>query len=111
MPAIVEHTNTFKNHYNFEGIQLVSMWFQQYNIGGFHDWHVHPYCHFTNIYFVELPDSKLTTQIKNPFNNHSIMDVVVNEGDILTFPSFFSHSSPLTETNRKTIISFNINII
>lgn len=111
MPAIIEHTNAFKQYYNFEGTQLVSMWFQQYCTGGFHNWHVHPGCHFTNVYFVKLPDNKLTTQIKNPFNDHSIVDVVVKEGDILTFPSFFYHCAPIVNIGEKTIISFNINII
>ena len=41
------------------------MWFQQYNVGGFHDWHVHPRCHFTNVYYLELPDTNLVTEIKN----------------------------------------------
>jgi hypothetical protein len=111
MPAVIEHTNTFKNYYNFGGIQLVSMWFQQYTVGGFHDWHVHPSCHFTNVYFIELPDNSLTTQIKNPFDNHNILNVTVAEGDILTFPSFFYHSAPVVDVGVKTIISFNTNII
>jgi hypothetical protein len=111
MPAIIEHTKSFENHYKFGGTQLVSMWFQQYHASGFHDWHVHPGCHFTNVYFIELSDSSLTTQIRNPFDNHDIIDVNVVEGDILTFPSFFYHRAPTVTTDKKTIISFNINIV
>ena len=79
-------------------------WFQQYYKNDFHDWHTHINCQFNNIYYVELPNKELTTEIYNhkPLN--------LKEGDLVSFPSFWYHRSPRNETNeRKTIISFSSN--
>jgi hypothetical protein len=111
MPAIMSHMRAVEQVYKFKGINLISFWFQKYNTGDFHDWHVHPSCHFTNVYFVELPDTTLVTQVKNPFDDNNIIDITVNEGDILTFPGFFYHQAPVVSNGVKTIISFNTNIL
>lgn len=111
MPAIMSHMRAVEQHYKFKGINLVSYWFQKYNVGDFHDWHVHPSCHFTNVYFVELPAPTLATQVTNPFDNNNMIDITVSEGDILTFPGFFYHRAPIVSTGIKTIISFNTNIL
>jgi hypothetical protein len=111
MPAILNHMRAFETFYKFNGISLHNMWFQVYKNGGFHDWHVHPFCHFTNVYYVKLRDKNLKTEIKNPFDNQQIVEVDVEEGDILTFPSFFFHKAPTVLGNlEKIIISFNTNI-
>lgn len=111
MPLVLDHMREFETKYNFGGISLHAMWFQIYKKGGFHDWHVHPFCHFTNVYYVKLPKPSLKTQIKNPFNNNYTEDIEISEGDILTFPSFFFHRSPaVMDDEEKIIISFNTNI-
>jgi len=81
--------------------EIGSYWFQQYLTSGFHTWHTHKGCHFTNIYFIECPKGS-ETKFKN-------MDVEIEEGDIVSFPSFIPHSSPQIKNSkeRKTIISFN----
>ena len=77
-------------------------WFQQYLKSGNHGWHTHPQSHFTNVYFVELPHKSLATEI---FKHKKIK---VEQGDLLTFPAFYYHRSPLNNLDkRKTIISFN----
>lgn len=77
-------------------------WFQQYNKSESHDWHTHAKSNFTNVYFVELPSKSLGTEILN------YKKLNLKEGDLLTFPAYIYHRSPLNITNeRKTIISFN----
>lgn len=77
-------------------------WFQQYKKNNVHQWHTHAKCQFTNVYFVELPLSSLGTEILDQEK------LKLKEGDLLTFPSYFYHRSPINLTNkRKTIISFN----
>jgi len=77
-------------------------WFQQYLKLGNHEWHTHPESHFTNVYFVELPHKSLVTEI------YKHKKIKVEQGDLLTFPAFYYHRSPLNNLNkRKTIISFN----
>jgi hypothetical protein len=82
-----------------------NFWFQQYLKLDKHSWHTHEGANFTNIYFVELPDNSLTTEI------FKYKKIKLNEGDLLTFPAYYFHRSPINNTNkRKTIISFNSSI-
>jgi hypothetical protein len=91
--------NLKSKNYNIKNI-----WFQQYLKSNIHGWHNHPDTNFTNVYFIELPSESLATQILN----HDKLNV--KEGDLLTFPAYLYHRSPLnTSDNRKTIISFNSN--
>jgi hypothetical protein len=86
-------------------IEITNAWFQQYTRNSLHKWHVHPNANFTNVYFVELPSKSLATEILN----HSNLNL--NEGDLLTFPAYLYHRSPINlSEKRKTIISFNSNI-
>jgi hypothetical protein len=87
-------------------IQISDAWFSQYTKNCTHQWHTHPECNLTNVYFVELPDKSLGTEILN----HDKLDL--NEGDLLTFPAYLYHRSPINILdNRKTIISFNSNVL
>ena len=80
------------------------MWFQVYREGDKHETHTHPHAHFTNVFYINLPDKKLTTEIRKI--NHDC-----KEGDIITFPAYYEHGSPInTNKQPKVIISFNINI-
>lgn len=80
-------------------------WFQQYTKNSIHQWHTHPKAHFTNVYYIELPSKSLATEILN----HPNLDI--NEGDLLTFPAYYYHRSPINlSEKRKTIISFNTDI-
>jgi hypothetical protein len=86
-------------------IKISHTWFQQYEKNNTHGWHTHPQAHFTNVYFVELPSNSIATEILGQDN------LDLNEGDLLTFPAYYYHRSPINLTNeRKTIISFNSDI-
>lgn len=90
---------------NCNEIKVTKVWFQQYVKNDLHQWHTHPGTNFTNIYFVELPDKSLSTQILGHKN------LEFNEGDLLTFPGYYFHRSPINLfEKRKTIISFNADI-
>jgi hypothetical protein len=108
MPFLVEHIAEIFKKYNTLGIKIGNVWFQQYNENDLHDWHVHGLCHFTIIYFLELPDESIKTEIKDMFGE--LVPHNAAEGDIIVFPSCLYHRSPINTTGkRKTIISFNIN--
>lgn len=77
-------------------------WFVQYQTNDKQDWHLHGNCQFANVYFVELPTKSSATDFLN------FKAPKVEEGDILSFPSYLYHrSKPLKSNKRKTIISFN----
>lgn len=88
--------------FNLTKLIIHNWWFQKYNKNSTHDWHTHGASHFTNVYFVELPNKESATQIKG------LKNLNVEEGDLITFPAYWVHRSPINKTNkRKTIISFN----
>lgn len=87
---------------------IQNAWFQQYENGGTHGWHTHPNTQFTNVYFLECPESSMITELCDVLQRKKIDLVAIEEGDILTFPAFMLHKSKkLDSLNRKTIISFN----
>lgn len=95
---------------NFPNIKILQIWFQQYRTNDQHNWHVHEYSHFTNVYFLELPNETYKTQIKNLKGDW--IEYEAKEGYILTFPGFLPHRSPIIKDNsQKTIISFNITLM
>ena len=95
--------------FDSQAIEVVNMWFQIYKKGDFHDLHRHQNSHFTNVFFINLPNKNLKTKIYSLEKN--IIDVSIEEGDILTFPGFLKHESVINNfEDEKIIISFNINL-
>ena len=93
----------------YERYTIVNYWFQQYEKNSEHKWHIHydnNDCNekadgYGGIYFLELPE-KLGTE----FFNYPVLDY--KEGDLVIFPSYLPHRSPINITNqRKTSIVFN----
>ena len=83
------------NHY-----YIGNYWFQKYGQGGKHSWHTHPESNYSNVYFLECPRGS-STKFKNFTED-------CEEGDILSFPAFLPHMSPLIENDDiKTVIAFN----
>jgi len=88
--------------YGLKLCHIYTQWFQQYLQGSDFGWHQHG-GHWAIIYYIELPDIKESTE----FLNYGQFDV--KEGDILFFPTFLNHRSPVIKSNlRKTIVSTNI---
>lgn len=82
--------------------QIHNCWFQQYLKSDYHQWHTHPSTNFSNVYFIELPNKLLATEILK----HKKLNI--KEGYLLTFPGYLYHRSPVNKSKkRKTIISFN----
>lgn len=87
---------------------LNGIWFQQYNDGAKHPFHTHPASCFSCVYYVELNEPQMSTQFLD--RHGKIFFLNVKEGDIISFPSFIAHRSPVNNGARKTIISFNIQL-
>jgi cupin superfamily acireductone dioxygenase involved in methionine salvage len=98
--------------FGFDRYNVHNIWFQQYQLTDTHGWHTHTDCHYTCIYYVELPDGAPSTQFLDPLDNTTIFKIDIKEGDILIIPSMIKHRSPPVEHNvRKTIISFNASVV
>jgi hypothetical protein len=88
-------------------LEIHNCWFQKYKKGNFHNWHIHANAQFTNIYYLEMPNKNNKTKLYNIFSD-KIIDIELEEGDLLTIPSFIHHKSEdIDDSHTKTIISFN----
>jgi hypothetical protein len=88
-------------------LHVGNFWFQQYTEHGTHGLHCHPGAHFSNIYYLELPEGTPQTEFINPYNSE-VFNFDVREGDVLMFPAYYPHRSPLiVGDKRKTVIVFN----
>jgi len=106
---IKSYMRELNNFLNTKKWKIYNGWFQQYYQNDTHPWHTHDSTNFTNVYYLELPNKKYKTEIFDNLTN-KLIDVDVKEGDILTFPAFYSHRSNIILSNeRKTVISFNSN--
>jgi hypothetical protein len=107
-PSLFKHLNQVTECLGYAEFKIREMWFQQYEQNSLHGWHVHG-SNWTNVYFLELPKECPKTQFIDPYNQTTIKEFDVKEGDILTFPSYVIHRAPVNSSNhRKTIISWNM---
>lgn len=106
-PVVVEFLQGLRS----EGLELNAIypnfWFQQYEPGDFHGWHLHPGTMYNGVYFVELEG-----EVQTEFSYRGArFTVPVSEGQVVLFPSTLLHRSPPNTSNsRKTSVAFNINI-
>jgi len=105
LSMIQDELNNLMEQFKAKQFIIGNIWFQQYVKKDYHDWHCHSNAHFANVYFLELPSGSLGTEILN----HKKLKL--KEGDLLTFPAYYFHRSPINLTNkRKTVIAFNSSI-
>lgn len=106
-PDLGYHMEDVYSHYGFKRINIHNCWFQQYEKGSGHMWHIHMDCQWTNVYYVDIPEGSPFLEVKDPITK-KVSTIEVEEGDILSLPSFVIHRSPPMQNDvRKTIISFN----
>ena len=94
---------------NCSSIILHDIWFQQYEKGGEHGWHTHR-GNFTGVYYLEFDKSSPKTEIIDPFSKRKIT-IKAKEGDMIFFPSHIRHRAPINNGKRKTIISWNFEVL
>lgn len=86
----------------------VNFWFQQYQTGDYHGWHLHPSCLFSNVYYVELSSEGSRTTF---LIDGKEISIEVSEGDIISFPTSLLHCSKPNKNGRKTVIVANTNAL
>ena len=92
------------NYYKSKSWRITNAWFQQYEKNSYHEYHNHTQTNFTNVYFLELPDTNFKTILKIENKEY---EYKVKEGQLITFPAHLLHTSKPNGDKRKTIISFN----
>ena len=107
---LMNHMLNSYQELGFDNFTLGEIWFQQYYQASQHGWHIHGR-NFTNVYYLELPNDAPRTELIVPYDKTSKLILDVNEGDTVVFPSFVLHRAPPNQSiNRKTIVSFNVDI-
>lgn len=110
LPLLHKNIDQMIHEIGFESHTVLFLWFQQYLNNGTHGWHTHG-DNYTGVYYLELPESTPATEYCNPVNMDDVNKFDIQEGDIVLFPSFIVHRAPKNlSKERKTIISFNINL-
>lgn len=91
--------------------EITNLWFQSYKKQDFHPWHCHSLAHFSCVYFLELSGTEYSTQFLHPITRKQFSYPVI-EGDIIIFPAFIQHCSPIIVTDKeKIVIACNINCL
>ncbi len=101
------YMNKIAKRFKCSSWMIHNTWYHQYKSGSDFGWHIHPACHFTNVYFLDLPSQKEVTEIYD--ENYKLMKVKAKEGDLITFPGFYLHRAPKVKT-YKTAIVFNSSV-
>ncbi len=103
------YIDNIRDELKFKTWNVGTVWYQVYNKGDTHKWHVHVGTNYTNVYYLDLPDESIKTQIYDD-TTKSIVELEVHEGQLITFPANIKHRSPVNDTDQqKVIISFNSN--
>ena len=107
---ITPYMNTMSKKLKCRNWDISNGWFQVYSENDSHSWHTHSKSNYTNIYYINLPDKSVKTQVYDVVTKKVIDDFQVTEGQLLTMPANLIHTSPENKTNdKKVIISFNSN--
>lgn len=94
----------------FKSCKINNIWYQSYSKYDHHDWHVHSDVNYTNVYYLNLPNKNIKTQLYDIKENKIMNEIELEEGQLFTFPANILHRSPINISNeKKTIISFNSN--
>jgi hypothetical protein len=80
---------------------LHNYWFHIYEKNSGFGWHTHGESNFSGVYYISLPEKKYKTEFLHA-------EIPIQEGNLIIFPSFLLHRSPVNMSNKeKVIISFN----
>jgi len=91
---------------------ILNGWYQSYGKKDNHHWHLHEKTNYTNVYYLNLPENGIKTQLYNIMEDKIMDEIQVDEGQLLTFPAHIIHRSPVNTSDKiKTIISFNSNFL
>jgi len=103
------YNENIKKFYKAEKILINNYWFQQYGDNGYHNFHIHPFSLLSNVYYLELENNNST--VFYDMQNKKEIKYNLEEGDLITFPSLLPHKSQINTNGRKTIISYNSDVI
>tara|TARA_Y100000114_G_C11719366_1_gene307671 strand:+ start:197 stop:787 length:591 start_codon:yes stop_codon:yes gene_type:complete len=109
LPCLYEDIKEVICSMAYNKIMIKSAWYQQYLEGDTHGWHIHGQ-HYTGVYYLEFSEECSKTEICSPFSLET-KQIDAVEGDFIIFPAHYIHRGLPNKKSRKTIISFNFDIV
>ena len=109
LPEFCEDIKEIVSSLCYNRINIKQMWYQQYLEGDTHGWHIHGQ-HFTGVYYLEFPSGCSKTEVCSPYNFET-KQINTIEGDLIVFPAHYIHRGLPNKKIRKTIVSFNFDIV
>ena len=107
-PEIEKHMHGITTALGLTDWSVSQYWYQEYCRGDYQPWHTHPGTMLTNVYYLSLPEGSMKTTL-NIAGVESEFEV--NEGDILTMPSYIKHCSKVHQADEsKIVIAFNAEV-
>jgi uncharacterized protein (TIGR02466 family) len=121
---IIQEFNNFKNNilrYSNNEFKLTTSWFTEAKPYQESLVHRHKNCFYSGVYYIDVPkesakinffnytdsDLYLVPQQSNAFNSDGV-DLIVNTGDLIFFPSNIYHKIPLNKSKHKRYsLAFN----
>ena len=100
------------SEYKFSGVS--GLWCQKYDARDFHIPHTHGPIGYSCVFYARLKESHKGTLFFSPFANHlginpMLNSILVEEGDLIIFPSNLMHMAPPHDSeDERVIISFNL---
>lgn len=108
LQSVTPHMDTMCQQLMMGRWDISEAWFVEYEKNNYAQWHVHPKCMWTNVYYLSLPEeSPITTFLSLP-SGEEIEVCNIEEGMIVSFPSAAIHCSRPNQSDiPKTVIAFN----
>tara|TARA_R100001509_G_scaffold68165_1_gene37798 strand:- start:276 stop:824 length:549 start_codon:yes stop_codon:yes gene_type:complete len=95
-----------------DNVRINRTWFQQYIKNDYHNWHTHPQSNYSSVYYLQLKDPNIKTEIMDYKTKKILKTCDIEEGDFIIFPAYLLHRSPKNKTNsKKTIFSLNLDFL
>ena len=92
----------------YTGYALMDIWYHQYSEGDTYGWHHHGH-QYSGIYYLEFSKGCGRTEMCSPYKlKHQKIEV--QEVDVVIFPAHLIHRALPNGKERKTAISFNLNL-
>ena len=92
----------------YTGYSVMDIWYHQYAEGDTYGWHIHG-LQYAGIYYLEFPKGCGRTEMCSPYSLKS-RKIDAEEGDVIIFPAHLIHRALPNGKERKTAISFNLDI-
>ena len=92
----------------YTGYSVMDIWYHQYAEGDTYGWHIHG-LQYAGIYYLEFPKGCGRTEMCSPYSLKP-QKIDAEEGDVIIFPAHLMHRALPNGKERKTAISFNLDI-